>query len=103
MNLTVQMIDNVIQLAEDGDFAKLEKTLLGLNFEDIKYLQCLMYLGRDQEFVENIPESERLEAQKEYFDNNIGWKSQKIEIDQMLEKRNAIARYLKNGKKLCGL
>ena len=76
--------------------------LNSLDFEDIKYLQCLMYLGRDGDYDPELPIEQRLPEQIKYF-NGRGWSSIDLEINQMTGKGNNLAKYLCDGMTLAGL
>jgi hypothetical protein len=65
-----------------------------LDFEVIKIIQTLMYLGRDDEYPNLIPE-QRYKKERQYFDKK-GWQTKSIEIGQICEKM-PLDKYLKSG------
>lgn len=79
---------------------KLLDYLTSLDFEAIKELQVLMYIGRDKPYKEI---SDGMQRFNEYFSefNANGWKDQTIEINTLVEK-NPLPEYLLEGKKILG-
>ncbi|GAB3797305.1 hypothetical protein [Virgibacillus kimchii] len=71
---------------DDDDKENLKNFLNALDFETIKVLQTLMYLGRDKDFHDNLSRREIYRRERNYFDNEVGWKTKEIEINQMVEK-----------------
>ena len=72
----------------------LDEYLQGLDFEAIKIIQTIMYLGRDNDYPNLCPE-QRYKRIREEFDKS-GWKSKSIEISQIAEKL-PLDKYLKAG------
>lgn len=86
-----------IQEKEDA----LEDYMMSLDFEDIQWLQTLMYLGRDREYDESDSYEERFA--KIYQDlNRSGWEDKRIEVRQMTEK-GPLDIYLMNGSQIVGI
>ncbi len=80
-------------------YKALSAYLKSLPFSIIKDLQVLMYIGRDENYMESgIKQFKDL---KSSF-NKRGWDSKSIEIHQMTEK-TPLHRYLSQGKKVLGL
>lgn len=83
----------------DVDENNLERYLRRLNFEQIKILQCIMYLGRDEDYYETETPEERYGKFRAAMDRR-GWNDDKdIEMYQMLEKE-PLDEYLENGLKI---
>lgn len=74
---------------------ELREYLQSLDFDDIKMLQIVMYLGRDQDYDTTLSPDLNYEDQFNYFENK-GWSSKDIEINQMTHKL-PLAEYLKSG------
>ncbi|MHC8516208.1 hypothetical protein [Sporosarcina sp. ITBMC105] len=76
---------------------RLDKYLDELSFEDIKFIQAIMYLGRDtnSEEKEKYSAEELLKSQIEYLDRN-GWTTHQGEADHMAGK-TPLDEYLKEG------
>ncbi|HDR4865722.1 TPA: DUF3775 domain-containing protein [Bacillus cereus] len=73
----------------------LESYLKELDFDTVKNIQTIMYLGRDKDYdVSDTPE-EIYSKERAYFDSQ-GWNSMSIEINQMVEKM-PLDRYLEDG------
>lgn len=66
-----------------------------LDFEQIKILQTIMYLGRDQDYDSNDTPEQIYKKQREYFDN-LGWNEKWMEVEKILEKA-PLDQYLKKG------
>jgi hypothetical protein len=64
---------------------KLQNYLENLNFETIKIIQTIMYLGRDNEYSNFQSPKARYEKLREDFDKQ-GWATKEIEIRQMVGK-----------------
>ncbi|MGE6679436.1 hypothetical protein [Bacillus thuringiensis] len=74
----------------EGQEIKRRKNLLKnymdeLDFETIKVLQVIMYLGRDREYDKQDTPEEIYRKDREYFDSQ-GWNTQSIETNQMIGK-----------------
>lgn len=114
--IAVNKIDDVIKLAQERkgiyendksvDYntrnAKLEPYLQNLTFDEVKSLQVIMYLGRDEDYNPTLSSQGIYDSQFEYFDKTLGWNTQELEINQIMEKL-PLADYLLNGKKILGL
>lgn len=77
---------------------QLEEYLNSLNFEQIKILQTIMYLGRDKDYNSDDTPEQIYKNQREYMDD-LGWKEKWIEINQIASKA-PLDRYLKSGLKI---
>jgi hypothetical protein len=77
---------------------ELDEHLNSLDFEDVKMLQAVMYLGRDRDYDKSLPPNAIYKNELDYF-NRQGWASKEIEIGQMTEKM-PLADYLKSGLKI---
>lgn len=75
--------------------------LESLSFEDIKDLQTVMYLGRDEDYSEEETYEERFQNFRKYLDSR-GWNSKKIEIRQISQK-TPLDEYLLNGFKILNI
>ncbi|MEB9611472.1 DUF3775 domain-containing protein [Bacillus cereus] len=73
----------------------LESYLEKLDFETIKTLQTIMYLGRDREYDKADTPEEIYRKERGYFDSR-GWNTKDIEINQMTEKA-PLDQYLEAG------
>mgnify|MGYP000956893989 CR=1 FL=1 len=79
----------------------LEDYLDSLDFEIVKIIQTIMYLGRDEDYnKEDAPEI-RYQIMRDYFDSS-GWNTKEIEINQITEKM-PLDIYLINGLRLLGI
>lgn len=72
----------------------LDRLLNELSFDEIKFLQALMYLGRDS-FVEEIEKYSGMELFDSVY-NSLSWETQKIETDQISEKM-PLDEYIQKG------
>lgn len=79
----------------------LETYLNNLDFEIIKAIQVIMYLGRDEDYLENESPVERY-VNYRLYSNSQGWNKKDIEIVQMTEKL-PLADYLKRGMEILGI
>jgi hypothetical protein len=75
--------------------------LNSLDFECVKDIQTIMYLGRDEDFEESDSYQKRFEEARKYFDE-AGWNKKNIEVHQMTEKL-PLAEYLANGMKILNI
>ncbi|MGD1416415.1 hypothetical protein [Bacillus stercoris] len=82
---------------EDIELLKYVETL---NYEDIKVLQTVMYLGRDRDYDKSMSTSEIYRDYRDYFDRK-GWKNQKVDAGQMTDK-TPMGTYLIDGLKILG-
>lgn len=74
---------------------KLVNYLQSLDYDDIKMLQTVMYLGRDQDYDKSLTPHFIYQNEFDYFKKH-GWVSKEVEINQMTEKL-PLADYLKSG------
>lgn len=74
---------------------ELDDYLQSLDFDEVKMLQTVMYLGRDQDYDKSLPPHLIYENEFDYFEKD-GWVSKEVEINQMTEKM-PLADYLKSG------
>ncbi|WP_273854038.1 DUF3775 domain-containing protein [Guptibacillus spartinae] len=88
------------QLTEEGKKIRelneeLESYLENLEFDDIRMIQTVMYLGRDRDYP-------KTESPEEIYENYLqdlssdGWNSKEVEIRQMTSKV-PFSSYLENG------
>ena len=76
--------------------AKLERYLMDQDFEDVKFIQTVMYTGRDEERGDTeLPPSQLYNE----VNRNLTWSTKKIEVGQMVGKL-PLAKYLKRGLEL---
>ncbi|PEJ54303.1 hypothetical protein CN676_08705 [Bacillus wiedmannii] len=73
----------------------LESYLKGLDFDTVKIIQTIMYLGRDKDYNKEDTPEEIYRKERGYFDSQ-GWNTQDIEINQMVEKA-PLDQYLEDG------
>nr|WP_257151292.1 DUF3775 domain-containing protein [Bacillus pseudomycoides] len=66
-----------------------------LDFETVKMLQTIMYLGRDREYDTNDSVEKRYETLRNHF-NESGWNTKDIEVNQMISKA-PLGDYLRIG------
>lgn len=76
----------------------LEEYLLKLDFEQIKILQTIMYLGRDHNYNQNDTPEQIYKEEREYMDS-LGWEDKWREVNKIMEKA-PLDMYLKNGLKI---
>lgn|SRR5699024_737242 len=74
---------------------KLKDYLDTLNFDDIKVIKVVMYLGRDKDYDKSLSTEMIYNSYFDYF-NNQGWASKEVEIHQLTGKY-PLADYLKSG------
>lgn len=87
------------QLKHSDRYTQIYSYLINLDFEDLKFIQTVMYVGRDNKFSNNQDTSE--EIYKSKF-NSLSWNTQSIEAGQIAEKV-PLANYLKAGLKILKL
>ncbi|MFB8331281.1 DUF3775 domain-containing protein [Bacillus wiedmannii] len=73
----------------------LESYLKELDFDTVKNIQTIMYLGRDRDYDTLDTPEEIYRKERAYFDSQ-GWNTMSIEINQMVEKM-PLDRYLESG------
>lgn len=76
----------------------LDAYLASLDFEDIKDIQSVMYVGRDEESDSGMNCFFEVRKSLDYH----GWNRKQIEINQMIEKA-PLDTYLEKGKEIIGL
>lgn len=70
-----------------------------LDFEVVKVIQIIMYLGRDEDYNRDDSVADIYRNYREDFDKK-GWSTQEIEISQMLSKSPRLYGYFLNGYKI---
>ncbi|SCM88432.1 DUF3775 domain-containing protein [Bacillus mycoides] len=73
-----------------------------LDFEVVKTIQVIMYLGRNRDYDEQDLPEEIYRKQRESFDKHIGWNEKRIEINQITQKV-PLDQYLENGLNILGV
>lgn len=79
----------------------LQYYLLSLDFEFIKHLQALMYLGRDRDYEEEESYEARYAAVYDSL-NKDSWNTKEIEVSQMTQKM-PLDLYLTQGLEIVGI
>lgn len=79
----------------------LDDYLNSLDFEDVKMIQTIMYLGRDKGYTTNNSSEETYRKNREYMDN-VGWNDKGIEVEQIIQKL-PLDEYLEEGFKILGI
>lgn len=80
----------------DESDVELKSYLMSLDFEAIKVVQTVMYLGRDKDYNESLEPRDIYLKERQYFDNHIGWKTKEVEVNQVVEKL-PLDEYLEDG------
>lgn len=97
-----QFFENQKECTKSESYGKeLESVLDSLDFEAIKILQVIMYLGRDEDYDPKQPPEEIYKDYRSYFDKR-GWNTKAIETGQMTEKV-PLGSYLENGFSILGI
>lgn len=97
-----QFLENQSKCTTSESYGEeLESVLNSLDFEAIKTLQVIMYLGRDEDYNPKQTPEEIYRDYRNYFDKQ-GWKTKSIEIGQMTEKF-PLGSYLENGFSILGI
>lgn len=86
----------------DASEQELERYLLSLDFELIKIIQSIMYLGRDEDYYLEDSSEQRYLKKRQALELGMGWNTIKVEINQMVEKV-PFDKYLLNGFKILGI
>ncbi|TQR27190.1 DUF3775 domain-containing protein [Lysinibacillus sphaericus] len=101
-SISTSDIEGILKILKSDDnkkFREIEKKmfdyLMSLTFDDVKFIQTVMYIGRDESFDEDIS-AEQLYDEK--F-NSLSWQSQEIESNMIIEKM-PLADYLRRGIEL---
>lgn len=71
--------------------------LRSLEFDTFKIIQIIMYLGRNEDYDKDDSSIEIYKKLREHFDNDLGWNTQEIEVNQLLGKGGSLYGYLLNG------
>lgn len=96
VSFCVNDISDIEDLAYKGKKRELYDFLNSLDYEVVKALQVIMYIGRDSSCQEEDG-TYSYEKSREHFDEYQGWDDDKsIEVAQMVEKVR-LDEYLKNG------
>ena len=99
---TLQEIHEFSKTPEGQKIEAAEKALsnylFSLSFDDVKMIQTVMYLGRDQDYNNSLTAVEIYNDFLGDLDRH-GWESKETETNQILEK-GPLARYLKSGLKI---
>ena len=90
-------LKEVLKLASNHNQG-LREYLLGLDFEIVKLVQTIMYIGRDKDYPENSTPEQISGYNRSYLDEQ-GWKSKDIEVSQIVGKA-PLYDYLKEGFKV---
>ena len=110
--------------AEERKQSELLSYLLSLNFENLKVVQTVMYIGRDYETMLQTEFDEEYD-EEEFSRNTIslpvpdpdfvlyewlrdlgeckGWKSKRIEADQVYQKKLSLYKYLERAFRILGI
>ena len=86
---------------EHGNTYNLSSYLNSLDFETIKVVQVIMYLGRDNEYNELADGYQRYANLRKDFDSQ-GWNTKEVEVNQIISKC-PFAQYLKAGMRILGI
>lgn len=87
---------NLEDIVESDEMRNLREYLESLDYETVKTLQVIMYLGRDKDYNNNDTPGEILRKQREYYDM-LGWSDEKkVEVSQMVQKM-PLDNYLRSG------
>ena len=82
--------------------AELRDYLGTLDFELIKDIQTVMYLGRDRDYDKNESFDERFASERKHMDAN-GWSEREVEIEIIIEKTGLLSEYLRKGMEILGV
>lgn len=84
-----------IDTEEDALTKDLRNYLMSLDFEAIKTIQIIMYLGRNKDYNKELSPEEIFLNEKSFFEEQ-GWKDKFIEVDQITQKM-PLDDFLKSG------
>lgn len=87
-------LKEVLKLARNNNQG-LEEYLLGLDFEIVKVVQTIMYIGRDRDYPENSTPEEIYHYNRVGLDNQ-RWSTKDIEVSQIVSKA-PLYDYLRTG------
>lgn len=99
--------EGIISLSEIEDFKLYPKEeelfdyLSSLDFETVKVIQTIMYLGRDHDYCKEDSFEIRYNKYRKYHELN-GWNEKEVEIMQMVQKM-PLDTYLSDGFKILGI
>ncbi len=89
----------------DLEYSEKEKALFNLleslDFESVKIVQTIMYIGRDHDYSKSDTYEVRYRKYRESLDLN-GWNEKEIEINQIVQKV-PLDTYLKDGFEILGI
>ncbi len=80
---------------------KLFDFLNNLDFESVKIIQTIMYIGRDNDYNKTDSYEIRYEKYRKSLDIN-GWNDKEIEVSQIVQKL-PLDKYLKSGFDILGI
>ena len=90
---------------EDLEYSQKEEELFdylnSLDFETVKVIQTIMYLGRDHDYCKEDSFEIRYNKYRKYHELN-GWNEKEVEIMQMVQKM-PLDTYLSDGFKILGI
>lgn len=61
----------------------LKNYLLSLDFEDIKIIQVVMFIGRDKTYNKSLTTAEIYDDYMDYYSNHIGFNTKEVEVYEM--------------------
>lgn len=99
-------VDNLDSLdIENWGYSKKEQELFNflnsLDFESVKIIQTIMYIGRDHDYDKTDSYEARYEDYRKSLDSN-GWNDKEIEVSQIVQKV-PLDIYLKDGFDILGI
>ena len=99
-------VDNLDSLdIENLGYSKKEQELFNflnsLDFERVKIIQTIMYIGRDHDYDKTDSYEARYEDYRKSLDSN-GWNDKEIEVSQIVQKV-PLDIYLKDGFDILGI
>ena len=99
-------VDNLDSLDIDNlGYSKKEQELFNflnsLDFESVKIIQTIMYIGRDHDYDKTDSYEARYEDYRKSLDSN-GWNDKEIEVSQIVQKV-PLDIYLKDGFDILGI
>lgn len=98
----IDLLDNLEDILYESQEEKdLSSYLAAQDFEVVKNLQSIMYLGREVDYDRKDSPTEILKKQRHFFDTQ-GWNEKEIEISQMTDKVQ-LDKYLENGLKILNI
>ncbi|WP_346962254.1 hypothetical protein [Clostridium sp.] len=92
-----EIFQKVLQLSRN-DNNNLEDYLLELEFEAVKVIQTIMYIGRDRDYPENSNPQDIYRYNREGLDGQ-KWNSKEVEVSQIVSKA-PLYGYLRDGFKI---